>query len=99
MKLKEIASRINAHLRRMEADPKINKVSKHGGMRLQRYWQAGAGDSGNRIFVTYVSYQGQNSLTKAEAMSYLEWLDAGNSGKHWTALAEIRASWRTKGSR
>ena len=33
--------------------------------------------------MTYVSYQGEASLKKAEAEAYLAWLDAGNVGRHY----------------
>ena len=81
MKLTELASRIHAHLKRFEADPAIN-VQRAG---LGMYWNAQAAASGSRILVTYVAYQGANSLSKSAALAYLEWLDAGNVGKHWAS--------------
>lgn len=85
-KLKEIASRINAHLKRFEADPVINAGyidARRKG--LHPYYLAGAWSSGNRAYVSYVNYQGSSSLTKADAIAYLAWLDAGNVGTHWRA--------------
>lgn len=80
MKLTEIAARINAHLERFEANPTINPVREHNRLRTKDYHMAGAAASGSRLFVTFISYQGSNSLTKARALAYLEWLDAGNVG-------------------
>jgi hypothetical protein len=42
--------------------------------------------SGSRIWVLPVGYQGPTSRTKSEALRYLEWLDAGNNGRHFEAL-------------
>jgi hypothetical protein len=35
-----------------------------------------------------VDYQGSLSLTRTDAQRYLDWLNAGKSGKHWEALRE-----------
>lgn len=86
MKLTEIAKRIDTHLKRFEADPKINSYpagsyqAEHG---LRRFYNAGAVRRSNRISVWSISYQGASSLTKAEAAAYLAWLDAGNVGLHY----------------
>ena len=87
MTMKEIASRINAHLKRFEADPKINAAKSCGGSasRLHPYWHAGSCAYGRFVYVTYVSYQGQSNLTKTQAENYLAWLDAGNVGTHYGA--------------
>lgn len=87
VKLKEIADRIDAHLKRFEKDPAINKLIATRKMKLRTYWLPSAVVAGNRVFVRYVSYQGQTSLTKAEAERYLIWLDEGNTGPHWAILA------------
>jgi len=84
MKLAEIAQGITAHLKRFEADPIINKMNEK--YKTSPFYWPSACDSGPRIFVSYVSYQGHSSLKKAEALSYLEWLDAGNVGRHYEAL-------------
>lgn len=84
MKLKEIASRINAHLKRFEADPEINKNTKPDRSGLSDYYHAGSGASGSRVFVTYIIYQGSSSLKKADAEKYLAWLDDGNVGRHYS---------------
>lgn len=87
LKMAEIAQRINAHLKRFQTDPVINAgYTDERRKGLHPYYQVGAGYSGNRVFVTYVGYQGQDGLTKAEALAYLAWLDAGNIGKHYEAL-------------
>lgn len=91
MKLDEIAKRINAHLKRFESDPKINTKTTGN---LRRYFVAGAVASGTRIFVTYITYQGHSSLSKADALAYLAWLDAGNVGRHYDAvrLTQVKPS-------
>jgi hypothetical protein len=85
MKLDEIASRINAHLKRFEADPKIN-VARGGNLRP--YYYAGAHRRGRFVGVRYVSFQGVRSISKADAERYLAWLDAGNEGRHHEALRQ-----------
>jgi catalase len=86
LKLAEIASRINAHLKRFERDPVINKDRSGNG--LHDYFWAGAGVAGRYVSVHYVSYQGHHHLTKADALRYLQKLDAGYVGRHWQALKE-----------
>ena len=83
MTLQEIARRINAHLKRFEADAAINIVTPGS---IRRFYNVGAGRSGNRVWVTYVSFQGGAGLKKADAMRYLAWLDAGNVGCHYEGL-------------
>ena len=87
MKLKDIASRIRAHLRRFEADPKINttRPEPYGGV---PYFGAGAYSAGRFVYVKYINYQGSSYLTKDEATRYLAWLDAGNIGRHYEAFRE-----------
>jgi hypothetical protein len=83
-KLAEIASRINAHLKRFERDRSgINKLDSHG---LQPYYNAGAFPAGRYVGVCYINYQGVTNLTKADALKYLAKLDAGYVGRHWDAL-------------
>ena len=98
MKLKEIADRIDAHLKRIEHDPKLNAPYKpyaesknpdHRNVELHRYYQAGAHDCGSKVCLQYVSYQLTSKLTKAEALEYLKWLDAGNVGTHYHALKKF----------
>ena len=85
VRLKDIAERINAHLKRLEADASWNKKDERG---LSKLWNSHACASGNRVFCTYVSYQGDCSLTKSDAMKYLEKLDAGYKGRHYEALRD-----------
>ena len=77
-KLAEIADRINAHLKRMEAEQ-----GRPMKMEDTRFFQAVAYPAGSKVGVSYISFQGASMLTKAEALAYLEWLDAGNAGKHY----------------
>jgi len=74
--LTEIAARISDYLKRFERDLKIN-VKING---LRRYYRATAYRGGAYVRVRYISYQGAQSLTRAEATAYLAWLDAGNAG-------------------
>jgi hypothetical protein len=78
----EIAQRINEHLKRFETDPVINAPMNHG-MKVTPYYNAGASNGGRYVAVGYVSYQNTSFLTKAQALEYLAWLDAGNVGKHY----------------
>lgn len=91
MKLKELAARISAHLRRFEADrKKINAPhdGREGGLRP--YYHAEASVAGSYVSVIYISYQHGSHLTKAQAERYLAWLDAGNVGRHFEAFREAR---------
>lgn len=99
--LKAIASRIDAHLKRFEADKGEGGVNwwvdgKAGGHR-PFHW-AGAHVAGRYVRVVYVSYQHGSNLTKDEALAYLVWLDAGNVGRHYEwqrqAAADAKASER-----
>lgn len=81
---------INKHLTRIEADPKLNKVRKQGGMTNQMFYCASAGNSGNRIYVVYVSYQGKTGLTREDAEKYLAALDAGKVARHFEVLMETK---------
>lgn len=83
-KLADIAKRIDAHLKRFEADPVINLKYTEGHRKgLHPYYLAMACPSGNRVWISYVNFQGGTGLTKTEALDYLAWLDAGNVGSHW----------------
>ena len=84
MKLAEIAAGINAHLKRFEADPKLNPPAGKYGNSL--YYHARAYVGGRWVYVAYVSYHGSSNLSKADAERYLDWLNAGNIGRHWEAL-------------
>lgn len=78
----EISRRIAEHLKRFAADPAI----AHNDKGLTRYWNAGSSASGRWVYVRYIAYQGSSNLSRDEAMRYLEWLDAGNVGRHYAAL-------------
>jgi hypothetical protein len=81
--MKELARRINAHLRRIEADPKINVVRNS----LHKFYYAGAHYSGGaRIRVTYITYQGSPALSRSEAERYLAALDSGSTDLHSEVL-------------
>jgi hypothetical protein len=82
--LTELANRIHAHLRRFEANPKINKLNKSS--RLHRYFEAGAYRAGRYVRVVYhrVGSDSGPRLTREQATSYLEKLDAGKTGTHWS---------------
>ena len=84
--LKDIAARIDAHLKRFEADPAINvkRERRLGGLRP--YWNPGAGVCGRYVGVTYIRFQGTRCLPKTDALRYLAWLDAGGVGRHYEAL-------------
>lgn len=82
LKLPEIAKRIGAHLARMEADPTLNTANPHSKSGSRKYRNAVSYQAGPKLAVVYVSLHGATLLTKAEALAYLAWLDAGNSGKH-----------------
>ena len=92
--LTEIGRRIDAYLKRFEADPVINKRDRK--YMTQPFYMAGAGRSGNRVWTLYVSYQGVSYLTRAEAESYLAWLDAGNVGTRFTQEHELREQTRDR---
>jgi hypothetical protein len=81
MKLPEIAGKIAAHLQRFENDPEINK--RREANKLLPYHWAGARATKRHVSVVYVSFQGPSYLSKAEALEYLAWLDAGNVGRHF----------------
>lgn len=93
MKLAAIAARLQDHLSRFEGDAAIatsSYLDARGVLRrLTRYFNACAYVAGSRIAVVYISYQGRSTLTRSEALAYLAWLDAGNVGSHYEALAPI----------
>lgn len=90
--LKALAARINAHLQRMERDPKINvEISRDPhtpkGMGLHRFYGAGAWYIGGRyVSVTYVRYQGSTTMTREQAEIYIAALDAGSTDRHFEVL-------------
>lgn len=82
LKLREIATRIQAHLAHIERSQPKDAAPKDGGFYFANAWVAGS-----RVGVRYVSYQISTFLTKADAIEYLAWLDAGNQGRHYNALS------------
>jgi DNA-binding response OmpR family regulator len=86
MKLAEIAARINAHLQRIEKDPKLNPWNEGKANGTKPYYCSTAYVGGAGVGVRYVCYQGTSYMKKAEAVKYLAWLDAGNVGKHFNLL-------------
>lgn len=90
--MKELAKRINAHLKAHEADDDWNKyeyVDRKGRLsRLSKLYSANATAAGRWVYVVYVSYQGRSHLSRDEAERYLAWLDEGNRGQHFQALRE-----------
>lgn len=85
---REIADRIDAHLKRIEADPTLNPEREKGGMKLATFWRATAGANGSWVFVYYFATHGATSLTRADAERYLQMLDAGFVGRHFEALRQ-----------
>ena len=80
--LKEIAQRIDVHLKRLEADLEWSRPAG----RPIRLFGSGAVVSGNRIGCTYVSYQSTRMVAKADAIVYLKALDGGFKGRHLEAM-------------
>jgi hypothetical protein len=80
VKAAEVALAINAHLKRIEHDPEINRRDALGG---HPFLHAEAIHAGSRsVYVRYAVHRGGFKLWKKEAVAYLEWLDAGNVGTH-----------------
>lgn len=82
-KLKDIAAKIDAHLKRMEADPAINRPEVVG--RRSPFYRSAACVRGTYVKVTYFDHIESEMLDRGEALRYLAWLDAGNNGKHFDA--------------
>mgnify|MGYP001562938722 CR=1 FL=1 len=78
--LTEIAERINTHLARIEANPKLNNFKPGVGGDL---FKSHARRGGRFVRVKYKSYWTTSSLARVEALAYLAWLDAGNVGMHY----------------
>ena len=86
--LASIAARIAVHLRRFESDPEIN--TRRARSRMLRFYHVAAARVGRYVAVVYISYQGRKCLTRAEALAYLAWLDAGHVGQHTQMVREER---------
>jgi len=96
----DLGQKIDAHLKRFEASPKINpgkrfdKETKEwviDAQGVRDYWGARAHGDRHRVWVIYVSYQGGDHLSIEDAQKYLAWLDAGNVGSHFVALRGKKA--------
>jgi hypothetical protein len=94
-----LGQKINAHLRRIEADPKLNPSKRFDkdakewvldAMGVRDYYGAQAHGDRHRVWVIYVTYQGGSRLSIEDAEKYLAWLDAGNVGTHYQALKGLR---------
>lgn len=82
--LTDIAKRIDAHLKRFERDPGINKKKMGNYGMTQEYWRVAVWRAGAYVQVRYSSPVGNHaSLTRSAAIRYLAWLDAGNVGTHY----------------
>lgn len=96
--LAAIASRIDAHLKRMEADPKINVRTIDTGrgrrpataqevrdrMGTGLFYDAFAAYlGGGWVYIKYVAYQNGDSLRRADAERYLGMLDRGVNRRHY----------------
>lgn len=86
---KELGERIQAHLARFEADPVINEPRERpgsGGMKLPFLFEARAYGERKYVYVQYKLNHGFTQITRAEAIAYLRWLDAGQVGRHHESL-------------
>jgi hypothetical protein len=77
MTLRQLATAINLHLKRIEREELYPGWHNAGC-----YYMGGA-----RLRITYVSRKGGTTITRGKAESYLAWLDAGHDGPHtdWVA--------------
>lgn len=79
MKLGQLAGEIATYLQKFEHDPTVNTRNKYGTM---PYYNTHAWVAGRYVQLRYISYQHTYSLEKRDAIKYLEWLRAGNIGRH-----------------
>jgi len=86
VKLKDICEEIHSYLKKFERDPVINAPAESrlnaGAAGLTPYYNACCYTAGSRCMIRYIGYQISHSLTKTEALAYLEWLRKGNIGHH-----------------
>lgn len=94
----ELGQKIDAHLKRIERDPKLNPGKRYDQdtktwvpdkLGIFNYYGAGARGDRHRVWVIYVAYQGGSHLSIEDAERYLAWLAAGNVGHHFQALREV----------
>ena len=84
MKLKEIARELFKYLAEFE---RLENIEHKGDRRyLGRYYNVNVWSGGRFVYVKYISYQIETAMTKSEATEYLEWLRAGNSGRHYEMI-------------
>ena len=84
MTIKEVAKKIDAHLKRLEAlQPK--------DMEHKKLYSSACTVAGRYASVWYVSYQGQHNMTREVAEAYLKYLDDGGTGNHFGIRTEIEA--------
>lgn len=85
-----VVDRINAHLRRFEADPKINVGTPETSGNAPYYKPLCYPDTAGFVYVACLNYMQGRRLSFEFASEYLTWLDSGNVGTpaDW---------WKTKG--
>lgn len=86
MNLNEIAKRIDDHLRRMEADPSINKPRT--SVSSPSFYKPVAVRCGPKLGISYVCYQHMDKISKADAERYLAALDRGDTRRHYSVLRD-----------
>lgn len=90
MLLRELADRINAHLKRLQEDPRNG--FDHAGC----YYMGGA-----RLRVRYVGEGQAETISRPKAEAYLRWLDDGHIGRHTDHVRQnkVASTQRLDGSR
>jgi hypothetical protein len=89
-RISEIAARIHSYLKRMEY-AQSDRDSKDS-----LYRNASAYRQADYVMVCYRSNHYTFGLTRNNALSYLQWLDAGNRGRHQQALGKATKRIRQK---
>lgn len=83
LKLTTIAKRITSAMKKLEADDEWNRGEGEdlaAEPRRKLYKPTARRGQRSAILISHVSFQGPISYPKAEAVAYLEWLEAGNKG-------------------
>lgn len=84
--LAQVADRIHAHLKRLEAaQPEESRNGEYTG---RTFYGPSAVQAGAYVSVSYVTYQGRTNLTRQEAVAYLSALDNGFEGRHFEWLRD-----------
>lgn len=81
----QLASAIDGYLKHFVATQTSQDNPDEG---RGAFYLASAYARQNRVVITYISYQGETPITIEEAERYLEWLGAGNVGRHFEALRD-----------